>query len=193
MTKAERKPAAILVAELRNFTRMSDMLEPERVLRLANEFFALAARATEMCGGRVISVQNDTLLLTFDSSSPSQFCQQAFQAAQVVQREFGAVADKWQQEYGLQVAVALGLHVGETVFGVAGPPGAERPVAFGDAISIADRLVHRARAGEIVLSSTVTRSIGGTSGARPLPPLELGRRQPIVIYGIVLDTRLDFT
>jgi len=193
MTKAERKPAAILVAELRNFTRMSDMLEPERVLALANGFFALAARAAEMCGGRVMSVQNDTLVMAFNAGSPSQFCQQAFQAAQVVQREFGVLADKWQQEYGLQAAVALGLHVGETVFGMAGPAGAERPVAFGDAISIADRLVHRARAGEIVLSSAVTRTVGSTTGARPLPPLELGRRQPIVIYGILLDTRLDFT
>jgi len=191
--KAERKPAAILVSELRNFTRMSDMLEPERVFMLANEFFALAARAAEMCGGRVMSVQNDTLVMAFNAGSAAQFCQQAFQAAQVVQREFGALADKWRQEYGLQAAVALGLHVGETVFGMAGPEGAERLVAFGDAISIADRLVHRARAGEIVISSAVTRTVGSTSGARPLPPLELGRRQPIVIYGILLDTRLDFT
>ena len=54
MTKPERKPAAILYAELRNFTRMSDMLEPERVLKLANDFFALIARAAEMCSGRVM-------------------------------------------------------------------------------------------------------------------------------------------
>jgi adenylate cyclase len=193
MTKPERKPAAILYAELRNFTRMSDMLEPERVLKLANDFFALVARAAEMCSGRVMWVQNDTLVLAFSTASPSQFCQQAFQAAQVVQREFGTLAEKWHQEYGLQAAVALGLHLGETVFGMAGPAGAERLTAFGDAVSIAERLVHRARAGEIVLSSAVTRMVGGTSGARPLPPLELGRRPPIVIYGIVLDTRLDFT
>jgi len=193
MSKAERRPAAILYTELRNFTRMSDMLEPERVLKLANDFFALASRAAEMCSGKVMWVQNDTLVMAFSAASPAQFCQQAFQAAQVVQREFGAVAEKWQQEYGLQAAVALGLHLGETVFGAAGPPGAERVIAFGDAVSIAERLVHRARAGEIVLSSAVTRTIGGTSGARPLPPLELGRRPPIVIYGILLDTRLDFT
>jgi len=193
MSKAERKPAAILYTELRNFTRMSEMLEPERALKLANDFFALAARAAEMCSGRVMWVQNDTLVMTFSTASPSQFCQQAFQAAQVVQREFAAVGEKWQREYGLQAAVALGLHLGETVFGMAGPAGAERPIAFGDAVSIAERLVHRARAGEIVISSAVTRTIGSTSGARALPPLELGRRPPIVIYGIVLDTRLDFT
>ena len=30
-------------------------------------------------------------------------------------------------------------------------------------------------------------------GAEELPPLELSRRPPIAIYGIVLNTRLDFT
>jgi len=193
MSKAERKPAAILYAELRNFTRMSEMLEPERVLALVNEFFALAARAAQMCGGQVMWVQNDTLVIAFGTGKPSQFAQQAVQAAQLVQREFGPVAERWQRELGLQAAVALGLHLGDTVFGMAGPAGAERFVTFGDTVSIAERLVHRARAGEIVLSSAVTMAVGGTSGARTLPPLELGRRPPIVIYGILLDTRLDFT
>jgi adenylate cyclase len=193
MTKTERKPAAVLYAELRNFTRMSEMLEPERVLKLANEFFALASRAAQMCGGRVMWVQNDTLVIAFTSANVPQFTQQAFQAAQVVQREFGTVAERWQRDYGLQAAVALGLHLGETVFGMAGPAGEERLVAFGDTVSIAERLVHRARAGEIVLSSAVIKTVGGIIGARALPPLELGRRPPMVIYGIVLDTRLDFT
>lgn len=193
MTKIERKPAAILYAELRNFTRMSEMLEAGRVLALANEFFTLVARAAAMCGGKVMAVQNDTLVLAFASDNAPQFTQQAFQAAQMVQREFGVVAEKWQAEYGLQAAVALGLHLGDTVFGMGGPEGGQQLIAFGDTVSIAERLVHRARAGEIVLSGAVTKAMGGTSGARALPPLELGRRQPVVIYGILLDTRLDFT
>ena len=191
--KTERKPAAILHAELRNFTRLSEMLDPARVLALANEFFALVARAAQMCGGQVLWVQNDTLVVAFTAGKPSQFARQGLQSAQVVQREFGALGEKWQREYGLQAAVALGLHFGETVFGMAGPAGAERFVALGDTVSIAERLVHRARSGEIVLSSEVTKAVGGTSGARPLPALELGRRAPLVIYGVVLDTRLDFT
>jgi adenylate cyclase len=193
MAKIERKPAAILYAELRNFTRMSEMLEAERVLSLANEFFGLVARAASMCAGQVLWIQNDTLVVAFTGSSPSQFAQQAFQAAQVVQREFGVLGEKWQKDYGLQAAVALGLHLGETVFGMAGSGEAQRYVALGDTVSIAERLVHRARAGEIVVSGSVTRAIGSTSGARALPPLELARREPILIYGIVLDTRLDFT
>jgi hypothetical protein len=32
-----------------------------------------------------------------------------------------------------------------------------------------------------------------TLGAQVLPPLELGKRPPLPIYGMVLETRLDFT
>ena len=70
----------------------------------------------------------------------------AVAAAQRIQREFGAIAESWQREYGLMTAVAMGLHLGDTVFGMAGPDGAAQFVAFGDCVSIAERLLHRARA-----------------------------------------------
>jgi class 3 adenylate cyclase len=82
------------------------------------------------------------------------------------------------------------------VFGHAGPIGAQQFVAFGDCVSIAERLVHRARAGEVILSIEVIKALGTAAqslGARQLPPLELAKRAPIPLYGIVLETRLDFT
>ncbi|HEX7220787.1 MAG TPA: hypothetical protein VF280_16365, partial [Burkholderiales bacterium] len=59
------------------------------------------------------------------------------------------------------------------------------------------RLVHRARAGEIVMSASVLKALGPqakTLGARELPPLELGGKRPaLAICGLLLETRLDFT
>jgi adenylate cyclase len=194
--QTERRAAVIVQAELRNFTRMSEMLEPARVLALANEFFSLAGRIVREQSGKVLSVQNDTLLAAFYAGSPAQFATNALKAGQDVEREFGALGDRWQTEYGLPAAVSLGIHLGETVFGMAGPQGAQQYVAFGDPVSVAERLVHRARNGEIVISEPVMKALGaaaGAFGAEALPALELPKRQPIPIYGIVLETRLDFT
>ena len=192
----ERSPAIVLFAELRNFTRMSEMLEPQKVLDLASGFFALVADAVEASGGEVFGVRNDTLIAAFRRGAPPEHASQAVAAAQRIQREFGAIAESWQREYGLITAVAMGLHLGDTVFGMAGPDGAAQLVAFGDCVSIAERLLHRARAGEFVLSSAVTDALGGANaelGAVELPPLQLARRESIAIYGVLLDTRLDFT
>jgi len=194
--QTERRPAAIVQAELRNFTRMSEMLEAARVLALANEFFTLAGRIVREQSGKVLSVYNDTLLASFAAGTPAQFAANALEAAQGLQREFGNLGERWQTEYGLPAAVSVGIHVGETVFGMAGPQGAQQYVAFGDPVSIAERLVHRARNGEIVFSGHTMKALGPVGEplmVEQLPPLELAKRPAIPIYGIVLETRLDFT
>ena len=90
----------------------------------------------------------------------------------------------------------MGLHLGETVFGMAGPDGSAQFVAFGDCVSIAERLLHRARAGEFVLSAAIMDALASSGvelEADPLPDLHLARRESVEIYGVLLDTRLDFT
>ena len=195
--KAERRPAAVLYVELRNFTRLSEVLQPDKVMELVNEFFALAARAVKDNTGKVLSVHNDGLVAAFVAGAAAEFNDQALKAAQTIQGEFGPMGERWQKEYGLPAAVSAGVHTGETVFGLAGPQGVQQFVAFGDSVSIAERLVHRARAGEIVISLDVMKSLGAaaqTIGAEELPVLELGgKRAPIAIYGMLLETRLDFT
>ncbi len=93
-------------------------------------------------------------------------------------------------EHAAAAAAALGLHIGETGFGMGGPAGAEQSAAFGDSASVAERLMHRARAGEIVLSGDIVKLAGGANAARPLPSLQSARRAAIPIYGIVLESRL---
>jgi adenylate cyclase len=195
-TQTERRPAAILQAELRNFTRMSEMLEPGRVLALANDFFTLGGRIVREQSGKVLSVYNDTLLASFAAGAGPNFAANAVKAAQDLQREFRLLGERWQTEYGLPAAVSLGIHLGETVFGMAGPQGAQQYVAFGDPVSVAERLVHRARNGEIVISAPVMKALGAAAdslGAVELPPIELSKRPAIAIYGVLLEDRLDFT
>lgn len=190
-----RRRAAILYAELRNFTRLSEVLDPAKVLQLANDFFQLASKNVIAERGEVLSVQNDALLASFHAEG-KESAEWAVKCAQAIQREFGTTGEKWKTEYGLPAAVGLGVHLGEAVFGMAGPLGKQQFVALGDAVSIAERLVHRARTGEIVISLDVMKALGPAVqglGAAELPPLELSNRDPLPIYGMVIETRLDFT
>jgi len=193
---AERVPAVVMDAELRNFTRLSEVHEPSRVLQLASAFFSLAAAAVKAQNGEVFYLQNDTLVAVYRSGTPAQCAGQAMAAAQALLRDFAPMGERWQSDFGLPAALAVGMHLGETLFGMAGPQGGEQYVAFGDAVTMAERLVHRARAGEIVLSAELVKALGPAAtqlGAQALPPLELGRRPALPIFGIVLEDRLDFT
>jgi adenylate cyclase len=191
-TAVERRPTVILLAELRGFTSMSEMLEPALVLELVSGYFGMVSAAVERNGGSVAQVVNDTLRATFPADAGAA----AVQAAQDIQIGFAPFEESWSHDYGLKPAVAFGLHRGDAVFGTAGSPGLPQRIVFGECMSIAERMLHRARAGEFVLSEAVmlALSAGGTPPrAEVLPPLELPRRTPLKLYGVQLDTQLDFT
>ena len=193
---AERREAAILNAELRNFTRLSEVLAPEKVLELANDFFSLCGMAITANAGKVLSVQNDMMVAAFATGDRKEYAQRALKAAQDLQREFGTLGEQWKKDFGLPAAISAAVHLGEAVFGMAGPIAHQQFVAFGDCVSVTERLVHRARAGEVILSLDFMKALGTnaqTLGCEELPPLEIGKRPPIPIYGMALEKRLDFT
>jgi len=193
---AERREAVILNTELRNFTRFSEMLPPDKVLELANDFFSLCGMVVTANAGKVLSVQNDALVGAFATGNRKDFALKALKSAQDLQREFGTMGEQWKKDYGLPVAISAAVHIGEAVFGMAGPIGHQQFVAFGDCVSITERLMHRARNGEVILSLDFMKALGTaaqTLGAEELPPLELHKRPAIPLYGIALEKRLDFT
>jgi class 3 adenylate cyclase len=188
----ERIPVVILFAETRGFTRTSEILQPSVTLARISEFFALVRAAVERQAGTVRNVLNDTLMASFAGNGNAQH---AVQAAQEIQRDFAVFEESWQRDYGIRAAVAIGLHASDVVFGIAGNPRPE-PLVVGDGVSIAERLLHRARAGESLMSEPVMdalRTTGFVLEAEKLPPLELPRREPIRLFGVLRDTRLDFT
>jgi len=189
----ERTPVVILFAETRGFTRTSGILEPSVVVARVSEFFALVREAVEHNGGTVRNVLNDTLAASFAGEGKAT-C--AVQAAQKIQHDFHPFEETLKDAYGIRVAVAIGLHAGEAVVGSASGPMLEQPLIIGDSVSIAERLLHRARAGEYVLSKSVMDALVATGfelEAEALPPLEIPRREPIELFGVLRDARLDFT
>ena len=189
----ERIPVVILFAETRGFTRTSDMLEPAVVLARISEFFALVQAAVEKHGGIVRNVLNDNLVASFAGKASAQ---QAVKAAQTIQREFAAYEESWERDYGIRAAVAVGLHAGDAVIGTIGKPVPDQLLIISDSVSIAERLLHRARAGEFVLSESVMDRLTAEKfplDTEALPPLVIARREPIRLFGVLRDTRLDFT
>jgi len=192
--RPERSPLVILFAEMRGFTGMSDMLDPAIVLARVGEFVSFMAKAVEAHEGAVVDILSDTVMATFTGQDDAQH---AVEAAQDIQAGFAALAEAWQRDFGIRAAVSQGLHCGDAVIGFAKEsPTPEQLFVFGDCVSIANRLLHRARAGEFVLSETLmdlAAEMGVAIDAEELPPLEIPRRDPIKLFGVLLDTRLDFT
>ena len=92
--------------------------------------------------------------------------------------------------------MAIGLHCGDAVIGYADGPTPSPALVIGDSVNVAAHLVRRARAGEFVVSKAIMDALAASRfvlEAKELPRFKIPPREPLRIFGVVLDTRLDFS
>lgn len=193
-----RAHAVVLFADLRGFTSISEKLDPDQVVPLLNEFFSLLTEITFRHEGTVFHMAGDCLMLGFgvpleQPDSP----QRAVRAAQEMLAGFAALAQSWKGRYQIDAGLGIGISEGDVVAGNIGSSSYMNYTIIGDAVNIAARLCQRARAGEMLFSSTVKDSLdahGLDIGATPLPSLQLrGRSHPIDIFCVPLQTRVQLS
>ncbi|HLS81853.1 MAG TPA: adenylate/guanylate cyclase domain-containing protein [Steroidobacter sp.] len=191
-----RTQAAIMFADMRGFTGMSERLPAPKVVELLNEFFALLTDIAFEYDGTVFSMAGDSLMVGFGVPAPQvDAAERAIFAARAMLEKFGALAERWSAEHGVQTGLGVGVNLGEVVAGNIGSPNYMNYTIVGDAVNVASRLGQRARAGEMLFSDTVKRALdrsGVDLGALALPSLVLrGRSAPIDIFCVPCRRRLD--
>lgn len=209
MIVARVRPAAVhaarvtvLFADLRGYTGMAECLPAVRVVPLLDEFFRTLSTATEAYGGKVFHMAGDGMMAGFGVDD-SRVCgaREALAAGHAMLRGFAPIAARWRSELSIEAGIGVGLHEGEVAMGVLGPPRHKRTTLVGDTVNVAARLCSRARAGEVLFSSTVAAALEGDAAAPgaaapvtpflQLPQFELrGRRGPIDIWCVPAAERL---
>jgi len=195
-TADSRAHAVVLFADLRGFTSISEQLDAKHVVPLLNEYFALLTEITFRYEGTVFHMAGDCLMLGFGVPlEQPDSAQRAVRAAREMLSSFGELARSWRERYQVEAGLGIGINEGDVVAGNIGSSSYMNYTIIGDTVNIAARLCQRARAGEMLFSSTLKRSLdahGLDIGATALPPLQLrGRSHPIDIYCVPLDTRLQ--
>ncbi|HKQ81073.1 MAG TPA: adenylate/guanylate cyclase domain-containing protein [Steroidobacteraceae bacterium] len=188
--------AAVMFADMRGFTTISEKLKAADVVQLLNEFFALLTDITFRYDGTVFNMAGDCLMVGFGVPvEQSDGPERAVRTAREMLHEFDALAKRWHERHGIDTGLGIGINVGEVVAGNIGSPSYMNYTIVGDTVNIASRLGQRARAGELLFSDAVKRSLdegGFDIDALALPPLVLrGRSNPIDIFCVPTTQRMD--
>jgi len=183
----ERRLVTALFCDLVGFTPLSERLDPEEVREIQAAYFGALSRQIERYGGIVEKYAGDAVLALFgvptaheDDPERAVLCALGMQAA------MGPVATSVQQQYGVTIAVRIGVNTGEVVSGTWDASGTQQAAVTGDAVNTAARLQAAAEAGGILVGSETVRLTRRRIRYADPRLLDLkGKQQPVPVSAVL--------
>ena len=133
--------AALLYADLRDFTALSEATEPAAMIAALDAWFDRVAGAVHAFGGEVLKFIGDGVLAIFPvTGAPAEACEAALRAI-VAARAGMAHLDTVRQANGLPpLPFGAALHLGEILWGNIGAADRLDFTAIGPAVNLVSRL-----------------------------------------------------
>nr|WP_245339468.1 adenylate/guanylate cyclase domain-containing protein [Rhizobium sp. CIAT894] len=134
--------AAILLADLRNFTALTEVYQPGEIVEFLNEHFELIDRHVEENSGEILKFMGDSVLAIFPTNAedPQKACKAALASAQNLLKANDAL--NWERTLngGPDIGIDVVLHLGEVFYGNVGAHGRLDFTVIGRAVNEASRL-----------------------------------------------------
>jgi class 3 adenylate cyclase/CHASE2 domain-containing sensor protein len=157
----------VLFSDIRNFTTMSELLNPKEVVEMLNTYFEQACAVVLKEGGSIDKFIGDAIMVEFGSPMPvPDHAVRAVSAALAlrdVAHEFGNWMDARFPGRNLpKFAVGIGLHSGDALIGNIGSSSRMEFTAIGDTVNLASRVEGKTKElGCTILATQATKTAAG--------------------------------
>jgi adenylate cyclase len=139
--QGSEREIAILFADIRGFTALSEGRLPYDVVFVLNRYFAAMGRAIETAGGHVDKFIGDGVMALFGvDSGAAAGCREALAATRLMSERLGELNLSLQGELDRPLRIGIGIHCGPVIVGEMGYGNASAITAIGDAVNTASRL-----------------------------------------------------
>ena len=183
--QGQEREIAILFADIRGFTGLSEDKLPFDVVFILNRYFAAMGLAVEESGGRVDKFIGDGVMALFGvESDHRKGCVDALSAARRMSERLLEINTALKQDLGQPLRIGIGIHSGPAIVGEMGYGPAVSVTAIGDAVNTASRLEAMTKdlGAQLVVSEPVARLAEVDLGAFPLQEIEVrGRARPLQV------------
>lgn len=138
----QRAECTILFADVRNFTTISEKMDPETLVQMMNEYFDPIAQEIIKEGGYIDKFIGDAVMAIFGApKQTSDHPLRACRAALAMQQKVKELAQQFHEKYGLsEFKIGVGLHTGSVIIGNMGTSTRLNYTVMGDAVNLASRL-----------------------------------------------------
>ena len=150
----------VLFCDLVGSTQLSSQFDPEDWRDIVRAYQQVSASVLQRRGGHIAQYQGDGLLVYFGYSEPNTgHVEQAVEAGLEIVAAVEEVNGQLQQEYGVTLAVRIGVHSGPAVFGTFGEAGHVAQLAVGETPTIAAGIQDYAAPNTVVVSGGMLSSL----------------------------------
>jgi class 3 adenylate cyclase len=155
---AERRQLTVMFCDLVDSTRLAQQLDPEDYRAVVRAYQEAAVAVLQPFDGYVAQYLGDGLLVYFGyPQAHEDAAQRAVWAGLAIVDAMAPLNARLVPQYGVRVAVRLGLHTGVAVVGTVGSGVRHEQLAMGDTPNIAARLQGLAAPNAVVLSAVTAR------------------------------------
>lgn len=176
----------VLFADIRDFTPMSENLEPSRVVEILNEYFTRVTDVIFDNGGTLDKYMGDAVMAVFGAPiSKGKDAVNAVNSAIQIQRLLielnrDAAARNWPE-----LRVGIGINTGNAVAGNIGSPRRLDYTVVGDTVNTAQRLMVNAVGGEILIAESTASKLGLSFDLKRLPEMKVkGRSEAVPVFSV---------
>jgi class 3 adenylate cyclase len=178
---AERRPVAVLIADLVGFTRLSSGRDPEDTQRLLARYFEAVDPIVLQHGGTIDKHIGDAMMALFGApTAHGDDALRAARAAIAIHRRMAELTRETGESFGAHIGIALG----EVLAGHFGSAGHAAYTVTGDAPTLATRLMEAAPAGETWVDDAIAGEIAAQVPCRRIPALSLKGLDSTVAHAI---------
>ncbi|HUF28253.1 MAG TPA: adenylate/guanylate cyclase domain-containing protein [Gemmatimonadaceae bacterium] len=184
----EKRTVAVLFSDIRNFTPLSEVMNPDDTARLLTEYFTEMVECVFRHGGTLDKFIGDAVMAQWGApiSAPDD-ADRAMDAALDMMRALETLNATWRADGRPELTIGIGLNFGDAF---AGNIGSERRLEYtviGDTVNTASRLCSAADGGEILVSEDFRAALKRPPGLVAHAPMELkGKTHAVPLYSVVL-------
>ncbi len=157
----ERRNVAIMFADLRQSTELSEQMDPGAFIQMLNHFLGEMIEIINAWQGNILDFVGDAIVAVFGAPRVNEEAEQnAAACAVAMQRRMEAV-NQWNEERGYPaIAMGIGLHTGEAILGNVGSSTRMKYDMIGRNVNLASRIQGFAEGGQILSSSQFLSAAG---------------------------------
>jgi len=131
--------AAIMICDLRDFTKISDNWPRDDVIELLNGYFDAMSEPVVRHGGEILKFIGDGMLAIFPLSQP-QACANLLRAVAEARQAMAALNEQNRDTGRAPLNYGIGVHVGDVMYGNIGSRSRLDFTVIGPAVNMASRL-----------------------------------------------------